>query len=197
LFHEDVINVPDPPAITGDGWKSRIALYIRRFHLAGITQKVVDELLNKHFSLRIPLSGESSADHWVPHVIPYNVEVAKNVWEERLAMFFDGNVEASVHRFGARVDEYYQFITSNMLGEKYLELWRKKWSCTISGQLIGDASKEPMDQSDYSVVEVKLNDDLALHTRGRKRRSVLRQRYISSGTLVSLLSIILCLAERD
>jgi len=175
LFHQDVISIPIVPNDVARNRRWNQAQFFKPFYLLGITQSIVDELFQKHFGLSIPHSGETSANHWVPHVILFNVEVAENVWENRLAMFFDGNVENSLHCMESRIDTYGSHIRVKTLGERYLELWRRK---SFETKRVQQSTKSMhIKQNERDVVAENAVLTVQDPTRGRKRRSILRQRY--------------------
>lgn len=190
LFHQDVIDIPVFPSLIGKSeyrLKNKYENWLRPYYLQSITRDSVDKLLRKHFKLSMPLDGESSADHWVPHGNIFNVEVRARVWENRLALFFDGNVENSVNRFTSRLEMYVydKSLTTKILGERYLEIWRKKWTKTRGSMPQTITEKESTEEHPSSVLE-KPAIPVGIQ-RGRQRRAALRQLHLGHSSKVSCL----------
>lgn len=130
IFHSDTIRVPkliseETPRRGAD----RTLPMLRKWYLEGLTRVNVEGLLQKYFKLAFPINLESTANHWVPAAIPFMVEVQLDIWEERLAIFFDGNISTSMLSLSGRIINYEwkNKIQAEVLGEKYLALWKAKW----------------------------------------------------------------------
>lgn len=181
IFQTDVIKIPTSklgkkfPDLDYTG-----VSYLTRWYYHGLALANVRKILKDRFNLSIPLSSESSPDHWIPSVQLYNVEVEKNVWQNRLAVFFDGNISTSTRSMRWRINEYGQLLKENNMGIMYLATWRSKWE-----KLEGDIGHE-MKRESENVEESESLDfpnerleheakSLTIKTRGRKRRSAQRQ----------------------
>ena len=192
IFHADSVKVPKWKALEKFQPSGYIVgKYNTRWYLQGMTRVNVEKLLKRHFKLVIPLSKESSPAHWIPCPVLYSVEVGEDVWENRLALFFDGNVETSVQSMVNRISKYGQAMQSGKFGEYYLNIWRSKWEKK-------DDSLEPQEfahSKEASLVEgigeVQSTEENTPTTnqkpRGRKKRATLRKLRSESSTLVRVL----------
>ncbi len=88
----------------------------------------VEKIFNDHFGVLILLSLETPSSHWVPAVIYYSVGVNENVWEDSLAMFFDGNIGFSMQSMRSRIKDCSRKLDLRNLGKLYLDIWRSKWA---------------------------------------------------------------------
>ncbi|KAF8852132.1 hypothetical protein BDZ45DRAFT_125108 [Acephala macrosclerotiorum] len=197
IFHTDVVRVP----IADPGKRGRYHdpehpdwthdTYLNRWHLQGLTRGRVETLLMRNFGLSFPLSYESSAEHWIPAVQRYSVEVSENKWEDRLAIFFDANIATSMQSLGYRITTYGQELTKNRLGERYLEVWKARWEkvddissaeLDVESAIIAPTIRAKESKKDVSALVGALVP--GPKPRGRKRRRVLRQLKVGSPTLV-------------
>lgn len=189
IFDTDVVQIPaiDPNDrfhSSKRDWSG--ASYFNRYYHDGLTRVNVETVFRDRLGLSIPLSSESTADQWVPAVIPYNVEIKQNTWEDRLAVIFDGNLKLSQQSMKQRTKEYSQMLKPKVLGRLYLGLWRAKWAeqkekaLFLEGRsdIAKDLVTEPVS------VESQAEISSASKGRGRKRRAVLRQLRTGSAPLV-------------
>ena len=180
IFHSDVVKVPTKNLdikFPEQNWTG--ASYSNRWHYHGLTLARVRKIFTDKFGSSIPLTSESTSDHWIPSVKTYNVEVEKDVWQNRLAVFFDGNIATSQQCMRARVDDYGQLLKPGKLGEIYLSAWRSKWQMSAEVGIESETkeSLRYLEKIEPITKESVGNDDdlLAVKTRGRKRRTALRQ----------------------
>lgn len=196
IFHTDIIRIPTSnlkqkfPDLDYTG-----VSYLTRWYYHGLTLANVTNLLKDKFNLSIPLSSDFPSDHWIPSIQLYNVEVERDVWQNRLAVFFDGNIGTSNRSMRWRINEHGQLLKADNLGVIYLATWRTRWR-----SLEGDIRQVTKKQS----VNVKMNETLdspkerigheakppIVKTRGRKRRSA--QRQLRFGTFVTVSRQHLC-----
>jgi hypothetical protein len=188
IFYSDYVKVPKDGIFDKiEATKSNIKNYLNRWYLQGMTRANVERIFKKHFDLAIPLSHESTADHWLPGFARYNAEVKENVWEERVVLFFDGNLQTSQQSMANRLDNYHQEFKRKTLGERYLSLWRSRWQ---SEELSPAESTENASSGLPSTVgEQKVHGNPEVSNsrpklRGRKRRAALRQILAVSSELV-------------
>jgi hypothetical protein len=141
IFHTDEVKIPKHEKIPRNMeaktlWTTE-QKYLAQWYLRDLTRVNVDKILKRHFGLSMSLAGNTFADQWNPGCVIYNVEVSPNVWENRLALFFDGNIENSVQSFRFRLGPYCgdQVINTKMLGEKYMEIWRSRWGHSTADKL--------------------------------------------------------------
>ncbi len=191
IFYTDTIKVPkaDPKKAYRSRPRDAFNITLAYWYLRDITRGNVDRILKKHFGLNIPLSYESTSNHWVPIPLLYNVEVRENVWEDRLALFFDGNIGTSVLPLSKRVNEYRHLLKTNVLGEKYLNIWRSRWpGATKLAVLNGGKSSLTSIPALSQELAKELDKETSLpKPRGRKRRAVLRQQRTGADYLVRLI----------
>ena len=191
IFHSDKIRVPkSSPHIGYKNGNSTDTSILNRWYLQDVSRSSVEKLLQRHFGISIPLDAESTANHWYPAVIFYNVEVELDIWETRLAMFFDGNIGTSKLPLASRIHAYKQRVSTKRLGEKYLELWRSKWQSVENEPAVHHsrnlefasphkAPKAVSETTPETGAGGRLTD-----IRGRKRRILLRQIRNNSGPLL-------------
>jgi hypothetical protein len=188
MFYSDYVKVPKDGTfdkITAS--KSSVNNYLNRWYLQGMTRANVEKLFKKHFDLAIPLSHESTADHWLPGFARYNVEVKENVWEDRVVLFFDGNLQTSQQSMATRLDNYHQKFKRKNLGERYLSLWRSRWQSEEQSPAKSTEKVSTVISSIVGEAEVPENIDPSYNRpklRGRKRRAALRQILAVSSELV-------------
>jgi hypothetical protein len=185
IFHADSVKIPKTEAVRklGNTTKYAIDKYLHPWYLQGMSRANVDKLLRRHFGLSIPLSSESTADHWIPAAMVCCVEVKLDVWENRLALVFDGNIQTSVQPMKDRLGGYRGFIESKVLGEVYLSTWRARWErirgpTPSENQTVQAASSSAKAEQSGSLQSLSMKTDADSSDpkpRGRKRRKVLRQ----------------------
>ncbi|CZR65152.1 uncharacterized protein PAC_15052 [Phialocephala subalpina] len=187
ILHTDKVRVPiEDPGKKGGRYHDpeyhgqTHGSYLNRWYLQGFTKEKVEAILMSNFGLAVPLSYESSADHWIPAVQRYSVEVLENTWEDRLAVFFDANVATSLQSLGHRISEYSQKLKEKPLGERYLGIWRARWDkvdedlSTKLDIVRSVVTKAPA----ISAKQIGEGGSSQVHgrkPRGRKRRRFLRQ----------------------
>lgn len=131
IFHTDVVNIPETDLEarfqTGQpGWSD--SSNSNRYHREGLTRANFEKIFEERFGLTVPLSSETSSDQWVPAVILYTAEVEKDVWQDRLAVVFDGKVGIFQQSMKHRTEAYDQNPGHQVLGKLYLDLWRARWA---------------------------------------------------------------------
>jgi hypothetical protein len=185
IFYADSVKIPKTEAVRklGNATKYAIDNYLYPWYLQGMSRSNVDKLLRRRFGLSIPLSCESTADHWIPAAIVYCVEIKLDVWENRLALFFDGNMQTSVQPMKDRLGAYRGSIDPKVLGEVYLSAWRARWErnrepIPSENQTVQAASSSAKAKQSGSMQSLSMKTDADSSDpkpRGRKRRKVLRQ----------------------
>jgi len=185
IFHSDHVKVPKDGAFDKvSASKLGADSYLNRWYMKGMTRVNVEKLLKKHFGLAIPLSHESTADHWLPGFARFNVEIEENVWEDRVMLFFDGNLQTSQQSMANRLDNYYAEFKRKTFGERYLSFWRSRWQ--HKEQLPAESAGKP--SSGFSGGQEKVHGSPGFSDRpklrGRKRKAALRQNLAVSSDLV-------------
>jgi hypothetical protein len=188
IFYSDNVRIPTTNTqkryhhkTAGRSW------FLNRWYLRGITRAHVEKLLLKHFKLQMPFDAESTANHWVPAGVLYNVEVEMNVWENRLALLFDENIGTSMLPLTKRVDVYGQHFKSKRLGERYLKLWRTRWQNKEGDVELPQKSTKDKPQSiTPGHISPQQTEPVPVtqKARGRRRRAALRQIRSGSSLLV-------------
>jgi hypothetical protein len=194
IFHTDVVKIPDGEIkskffLKGNDWTG--VTYWNYWYLRGMTRSSVEKIFKKHFGFSIPLYSGSTAGHWMPSPQLYTVEVQENVWEDRLALFFDGNVETSFRSVGQLLREYEKILNAKDLGERFVRIWTSRWEKKgipdIPLALKGTREKS---SNSTNTVPEQTSTETSTSTpkiRGRKRRATLRQLRTGSAKLVRIL----------
>lgn len=182
IFHTDTVQIPvaDPKSrfqTKRKDWSQ--TSYFNRWYLQGMTRVEVEKIFKSHFGLTIPLSSESTSDHWMPAAVKYTVEVKENVWEDRVVLFFDGFVATSLRAMKIRLKKYGHLLRAKKLGDSYLEMWRMRWAkgaeatpfIQVAKNETGSLVKPRRNPSEH----INSGVDNSPKYRGRKRRTVLRQ----------------------
>lgn len=191
IFHTDTVQIPPDGSFDGvEGTRLQIKSYNDHWYLRGMTRTYVEKIFTTHFNLTIPLSHETTADHWLPAYARYNVEVSENIWENRVALFFDGNIQTSLQSMKYRIKSYHQQLGQKLLGERYVELWKSRWATDEASQISSTVKSpiEPLAVEDVVELEAAvLAEDP--QCRGRKRRAALRQIRAAPPDRVSLFGL--------
>lgn len=154
-FHTDTVKVPKHEIITRNLGVKTLWTGLAQWYLHDLTRAYVDKLLKKHFGLSVPLSAETYAGQWVPGCVLYNVEIEPDVWEARLEVFFDANVENSVESFRYRLGQHASgtehYKLTKTLGEMFVDLWRSRWGDSMAKKV----QRQPQEKLDVKLAPVK------------------------------------------